>query len=89
MVSNISRYKPDLVLMYGMENINMLKESAQSFFQEAKFKMVKAEKLKIPQHHRADFNGTTMLITTQFPALRHQRVETGFDWEEFGRRVRG
>ena len=87
-LSNISTYKPEVVLMYGMENINTLKKSVQEFFPGAKFKMIKATKLQIPQHHRADLNGTTMLITTQVPALRHNRIETGFNWEEFGKRVR-
>jgi hypothetical protein len=87
-LQNISRYKPELVLMYGMNNINDLKKSVLAFFPEAKFKMVKAIKLQTPQHHRVDFNGTTLLITTQIPALRHNRVETGFDWLEFGKMVR-
>jgi hypothetical protein len=87
-LSNINKYKPEVVLMYGMENINTLKKSVQEFFSGAKFKMVKAEKRQTPQHHRADFNGTTMLITTQIPALRHNRIETGFDWQEFGKRVK-
>jgi hypothetical protein len=85
---NISSYKPELVLMYGMDNINALKKSAQDFFPAAKFKMVKGSKLHLPQHHRADFNGTTMLITTHVPALRHNRIETGFDWQEFGESVK-
>jgi hypothetical protein len=87
-LTNIEVYKPELVLMYGMENINLLKKTVQEFFPVAKFKMVKAIKYEIPQHHRADFNGTTMLITTQIPALRHNRIETGFDWEQFGKFVR-
>ena len=87
-LSNISAYKPEVVLMYGMDNINTLKKSVEEFFHGAKFKMIKATKQQVPQHHRADFNGTTMLITTQIPALRHNRIETGFDWEEFGRRVK-
>ena len=87
-LSNISTYKPEVVLMYGMDNINALKESVQAYFHAAKFKMIKAAKQQIPQHHRADFNGTTMLITTQLPALRHNRIETGFDWQEFGKRVK-
>jgi hypothetical protein len=29
-----------------------------------------------------------LLITSQIPALRHNRIETGFDWEEFGKSVR-
>ena len=87
-LSNISVYKPAVVLMYGMNNINTLKRSVQEFFHDARFNMIKATKQQIPQHHRADINGTTMLITTQIPALRHNRIETGFDWEEFGKRVK-
>jgi hypothetical protein len=94
---NIRAYKPEIVLMYGMSNINAIKKSVQDFFGGAEFRMIKAtiptginhESIggKIPQHHRADVEGTTMLITTQIPALRHNRIETGFDWEEFGRSV--
>ena len=73
--------------MYGMENINGLKRSIQESLPGAKFKMVKAVKGQIPQHHRADVDGTTVLITTQIPALRHHRIETGFDWKEFGREI--
>jgi hypothetical protein len=87
-LSNLSKYKPEVVLMYGMENINSIKKSVQEFFYDAKFRMIKATKQQIPQHHRVDLNGTTMLITTQIPALRHNRVETGFDWEAFGKRVK-
>jgi hypothetical protein len=87
-LSNISAYKPEVALMYGMDNINALKKSVQDFFPAAKFKMVKATKQEIPQHHRADLNGTTLIITTQIPALRHNRIETGFDWEEFGKTVK-
>ncbi len=87
-LSNINTYKPEVVLMYGMDNINTLKKSIQEFFDGVKFKMVKASKQEIPQHHRVDLNGTMMLITTQIPALRHNRIETGFDWEEFGKRVK-
>jgi hypothetical protein len=87
-LQNIRAYKPEVVLMYGMENINALKKSVQDFFPAAKFKMVKGIKLQFPQHHRTDFDGTTLLITTQVPALRHNRVETGFDWHEFGKMVK-
>ena len=80
--------KPEVVLMYGMDNINALKKSVQEFFPNAKFKIVKAIKQQIPQHHRADFDGTTLLITTQIPALRHNRIETGFDWQVFGKTLR-
>jgi hypothetical protein len=71
--------------MYDMENINLLKQSVQDFFPQAKFKAVKAVKQQIPQHHTADVNGTKLIITTQIPALRHNRKETGFDWQELGR----
>jgi hypothetical protein len=84
---NVGSYKPQVVLMYGMDNINRLKASVQEFFPSVKFKMVKAVKQKIPQHHRADFDGTILLITTQIPALRHNRIETGFDWQQFGNLV--
>ena len=87
-LQNVSVYKPEVVLMYGMDNINLLKKSVHEFFHAARFKMVKAIKRQIPQHHRADFNGTTLIITTQIPALRHNRIETGFDWYEFGRLVK-
>ena len=87
-LSNIYAHKPEVVLMYGMGNINTLKNSVQDFFQAAKFRMVKSTKRQIPQHHRADLNGTTLLITTQIPALRHNRIETGFDWQQFGKTVK-
>jgi len=87
-LKNIGIYKPEVVLMYGMDNVNLLKKSVHEFFPAAKFKMVKAVKRQIPQHHRADFNGTTLLITTQIPALRHNRIETGFDWYGFGKLVK-
>jgi hypothetical protein len=51
--------------------------------------MEKAVKLQIPQHHWTEIGGTTILITTQIPALRHNRVETGFEWEAFGKEVAG
>jgi hypothetical protein len=70
--------------MYGMSNINAIKAS----FPSASFKMVKAEKLKTPQHHRAQLGATTLIITTQIPALRHGRTETGFDWMAFGKSIR-
>lgn len=86
--SNIIKYKPAVVLMYGMSNILSLKTSALDFFPKAKFKLGKAIKKKIPQHHRADLDGTTLIITTQIPTLRHNRIESGFEWEEFGKLVR-
>ena len=87
-LSNVARHKPALVLMYGMNNINTLKKSVQDLFGGIKFTMNKATKLHIPQHHRANLDGTTLLITTQIPALRHNRIETGFDWHEFGKKAR-
>ena len=87
-LNKIRDHRPELVLMYSMSNINVMKNSVQEFFHDAKFKMVKGAKLETPQHHRADFNGTTLLITTQQPTLRHNRIETGFDWYEFGKKVK-
>lgn len=85
---NIREYKPEVVVMYGMDSINTLKESVHAFFPASQFKMVKAIKRQTPQHHRADLDGTTLVITTQIPALRHNRIETGFDWQEFGKKVK-
>ena len=87
-LQNAIIYKPEVVLMYGMENINMLKESIKQFFSNAKFKTVKGVKRQIPQHHWAHLDRTTVVITTQIPALRHNLIETGFDWYEFGKLVR-
>ncbi len=86
-LAKMQTHKPEVVVMYGMDNINLLKQSVQEFFQDAKFKMIKAIKQQIPQHHKADLGGTTLIITTQIPALRHNRIESGFDWEEFGKTV--
>lgn len=88
-LKSIEQHKPELVVMYGMENINALKASVQDFFPDVKFKTAKAIKHVVPPYHRADFDGTTLLITTQIPGLRHRRVETGFDWYEFGKTVKG
>lgn len=85
----IRTYQPELVLMYGMNNINKLKASVSEFFPEAQFTLVKATRQVTPQHHKAQIGRTRLLITTQIPALRHNRVETGFEWEEFGIEVRG
>ena len=85
---NIEAYRPDVVLMYEMNNINVLKESAREFFPESEFRLVKAVKYLIPQHHRTNLDGTTLLITTQVPALRHNRIETRFDWEAVGKSAR-
>lgn len=84
-LTNIEAFKPDVVLMYGMDNISLIKESVAAFFPGIRFKTFKAIKHVVPQHHRANLNGTTLLITTQIPALRHNRPETGFDWAEFAR----
>ncbi len=84
-LENILTHRPDVVLLYGMENVNTLKASVQEYFPSAKFKMIKAIKQKIPQHHIASIDSTKLLITTQVPALRHNRVETGFDWVELAR----
>ncbi|MEJ0033656.1 MAG: hypothetical protein WDO15_26450 [Bacteroidota bacterium] len=78
----IKAHKPDVVVMYEMSNINELKNSFDS-----KFKMVKGTGQIIPQHHRTDLDGTTLIITTQIPTLKHGRPGTGFDWYEFGKSV--
>jgi hypothetical protein len=88
-LSNIVTYKPAVVLMYGLENIIEIKASVASFFPGTKFKSIKAIKLQMPQHHWADVGSTRLVMTTQMPALKHNRIETGFDWREFGRRVAG
>jgi len=87
-LENINMYKPEVVLMYGMDNVNLLKRSIGEFLHLENFKMVRAIKRQIPQHHQIEFNGTTVLITTQIPALKHNRIETGFDWYEFGKLVK-
>lgn len=87
-LNNIKAYKPEVVVMYGMENINKLKQAVQGSFPGVKFTMVKGIKLVIPQHHLARLGDTILIITTQMPSLRHNRVETGFDWEKFGKDVR-
>lgn len=88
-LASMSEQKPEVVLMYGMNNINTLKESIQDFYPGTTFKMMKGTKLQLPQYHRADINGTILLLTTQIPALRHNRIETGFDWELLGKTLRG
>jgi hypothetical protein len=85
---NIRTYSPEVVVMYGMENVNKIKESVLHVFPEAKFKLEKGTRLVIPQHHYTVVNGTKLIITTQVPALKHNRVETGFDWEGFGKRLK-
>ncbi len=86
-LSQIAAHRPRLVLMYGMSDINQLKASVQSQFPGTRFQTVKSIKHRIPQHHRATLGTTTVLITTQTPALRHNRIETGFDWQELGKTV--
>lgn len=87
LLSKLEKYKPDVVLLYGMNNINTLKKSITSFFQDTRFTQVKAIKRKIPQHHCASIGRTKLLLTTQIPALRHGRIDSGFDWEAFGKLV--
>ena len=84
-LKNIREQKPEVVLMFGMRDINSIKENVRVVFPSVKFTMVKAFKHHIPQHHRAELDGTKLLLTTQIPALRHNRKETGFDWEAVGR----
>lgn len=86
-LANLKMHKPKVVVMYGMNNITMIKRSVQELFKDADFKMIKSIKQHIPQHHRADLNGTTLVITTQVPTLRHNRIESGFDWQAFGKLV--
>ncbi|MEI9921654.1 MAG: hypothetical protein WDO14_23115 [Bacteroidota bacterium] len=79
----IKDHKPQIVVMYGMSNINDLKNSFGS-----KFKIIKGTGQVIPQHHRTEIDRTTVIITTQIPTLRHGRPGTGFDWYEFGKSIR-
>ena len=87
-LTQLKRHSPKLVVMYGMNNVQRIKESFEREFAGLKFKMVKAIKLQVPQHHAAYFEGTQIVITTQVPTLRHNRVETGFDWLHFGNLIR-
>ncbi len=87
-LQKIQEHKPGVVLMYGMNNINQLKRSIQAFFENTGFTMVKGTKQEIPQHHRAQTINTTIIITTQTPALKHNRIDTGFDWARLGSSVR-
>src|SRR5690606_39222297 len=79
-LGTIRQHRPGIVVMYGMSNINSIKQSVAEAFPDVKFRTTKATKLVIPQYHRADLEGTILMITTQVPALRHGRVESGFDW---------
>ncbi|MBT1705896.1 hypothetical protein KK060_21575 [Fulvivirgaceae bacterium PWU20] len=89
LLRNLTTYTPSVVLMYGMDNVNALKQSVLQFFPNVKFTMEKGIARVIPAHHRTKVEGTTLIITTHVPALRHNRIETGFDWEQFGKRIRG
>ena len=84
LLNQIRAHRPAVVLMYGMTNINGLKKSLTEFFQDLIFKSVPATKMVIPQHHVAQVGPTRIIITTQIPGLRHNRIETGFDWKAFG-----
>lgn len=88
LLQNIVAYSPNVVLMYGMDNVNALKQSVLQSFPDAKFTMEKGTARIIPAHHRTKVKGTTLIITTHVPALRHNRIETGFDWEQFGKKIR-
>ncbi len=88
LLAQVKRYRPEMVLMYGMNNVMALKKSVQDHFPEARFRTYKAIPHQLPQHHRADVAGTTLLITTQIPGLHHNRKETGFDWKKLGQEVR-
>lgn len=83
----MAKHQPELVLMFGMNNINHLKATVQAHHSTARFTQVKSVHRVTPQYHRAALAGTQLLMTTQIPSLRHNRVETGFDWKEFGRTV--
>jgi hypothetical protein len=87
-LNKISTHKPEVVVMYGMNNITGLKESVRQSFPSINFKSIKGIKLEVPQHHLTMANDTKLIITTQIPGLKHGRTETGFDWEGFGRTVR-
>lgn len=89
-LENMRIHRPKLVVMYEMTSINTLKESVQSHFLGTKFTSVKAIPRKIPQHHIAQLSeiDTSIVITTQSTGLRHNRRETGFDWEAFGIELR-
>ncbi len=84
-LEQINHYKPQLVLMYGMNKIERLKKVVRHFYPQSSFSMVKAVKNITPQYHIARLNKSMMVITTQIPALRHNRIETGFDWHTLGK----
>ncbi len=84
-------YHPKLVVMHDMTGINTLKGTIQGHFPGVKFTSMNAIPRKIPQHHIAKLPeiDTTIVITTQDTGLRHNRPETGFDWQAFGKELRG
>lgn len=88
-LNNISQRQPEVVLMFGMKDINSIKEMIQQKFPSTRFTLVRTIKHQIPQHHRADLGATTLLLTTQIPALKHNRKETGFDWEAVAKSIKG
>jgi uncharacterized protein with HEPN domain len=83
-LTNVKVYAPEVVVMYSMETIDKIKKSVQEYFPGITFKMIKAVERVIPQYHHTVLGTTTMIITTQVPGLKHNRIETGFDWEAFG-----
>ena len=87
LLRQMKTHRPKVVVMYGMNNIARLKRSVQDLFPSASFKTIKGTPREIPQHHLAHLDGTKLIITTQIPGLRHNRVESGFDWDKFGRFV--
>lgn len=86
---NIDTHKPEVVVMFGMNAIISLKKKVLEFFPNASFKTFKGVKLYTPQFHLADLGKTKLIITTQVPTLRHNRIETGYDWHAFGKLVSG
>ena len=88
-LKNIEMYKPEVVVMFGMNAIISLKQSVLDCFPGATFKTAKGVKLHTPQFHSADLGNTKLIITTQVPTLRHNRIETGYDWYAFGKQVSG
>ncbi len=83
----VAKHQPKVVLMYGMNHVNQLKATIQDLHPASTFTQAKAVHRVTPQYHRADLAGTQLIITTQIPTLRHNRAETGFDWEAFGKRM--
>jgi len=88
LLQQMAQHRPHVVLMYGMNNINDLKQSVQAAFPGTVFKSYKAVPHQLPAYHRAEVAGTTLLLTTQIPGLHHNRKDTGFDWYAFGQKIR-